>query len=169
MLFLKNGLWIDDSVRRSTFRRKNVSNWSHSSSNLSPRSMGSFESISTSRSISLAFSSNLPVTDDPKAYKYLTLWFLQRRINRFRSFDIWSLIIIIQRYKIFYCSQCGSGIKCYIVLRSCGRTGLFAQGSERSAQGFLILSLCPTPLALCLTCPILSGFVHFCPILSDLL
>ena len=101
MLFLKNGLRIEESVSRSTFLMKKTSNKSQSESNFSPRSIGSSESISTNRSISLLLTSNLSLTDEPKAYTYFTLWFLHRIVKSFCLFNISSFMIINQRYNNF--------------------------------------------------------------------
>lgn len=86
------------AVLRGQYHRFFHSNKSHSDNNFSPLSIGSIESISTNRSISLFSGLNPSVTEDPNAYKYFTSWDLHHKAKSFCFFDICSLIITIQRY-----------------------------------------------------------------------
>src|SRR5690606_20900742 len=94
ILFLRKGFRIDLVVNRSTFRWKKFSNFSHKSSSFSPRSTGSTVSISTNKSMSLDFTSNLSVVEDPNAYKDFTSWVLHnvRNSSGFDSIDFLSSI-----------------------------------------------------------------------------
>ena len=81
MVWRSIGFLIEVWVMRSTFRLKNTSNFSQSARSCSPRRIGSWFSISTSKSISLDSGRNESLVTDPNAYSVFTSCAVHNEIN----------------------------------------------------------------------------------------